>query len=148
MSVDGAMPLGKPGGVIPLVSPWKAFDAAWTTVRGYPATEFRFVQGQSPFSTWTEVIGMIVLYVAVIFGGREFMRNREPLKLNGLFKLHNLLLTLVSGALLVLFMEQLLPTLWQHGLYENICGADGWTEPLVTLYFVSRPAPPSLTAIP
>lgn len=80
---------------------------------------------------------MIVVYLAVIFGGREYMKNREALKLNTLFKIHNFMLTAISGALLVLFAEQLLPTLWRHGLYENICGADGWTQPLVVLYYVS-----------
>jgi fatty acid elongase 3 len=50
---------------------------------------------------------------------------------------HNFVLTAISGALLVLFAEQLIPTLWRHGLYENICGASGWTQPLVVLYYVS-----------
>ncbi|KAI0160799.1 GNS1/SUR4 membrane protein [Xylariaceae sp. FL1272] len=123
-------------GVIPL-KPWQAFDKAWTSVMGYHADEFRFTPGKTPMSTLTETVSMIVLYVVVIFGGREFMRNREPLKLNGLFKAHNLFLTLLSGALLVLFAEQLLPTLWKHGVYENICGQSGWTPQLVTLYYLN-----------
>lgn len=133
--MDSSMHLSQ-SGVIPL-APWKAFDQVWTSVKGYRADEFRFVEGKTPFSTWPEVLGMIVLYVTVVFGGREFMRNRQPLKLNGLFKIHNLFLTLLSGGLLVLFIEQLAPQLWRDGLYENICGADGWTKPLVTLYYVS-----------
>lgn len=80
---------------------------------------------------------MIALYIVVIFGGREFMRNRPAYKLNGLFMAHNFCLTAISGVLLVLFAEQLIPTLWRHGLYENICGALGWTPPLVVLYYVS-----------
>jgi len=32
-----------------------------------------------------ETIAMIVLYLVVIFGGREIMRNRPAYKLNGLF---------------------------------------------------------------
>ncbi len=79
---------------------------------------------------------MIVLYVAVIFGGRELMRNQKPFQLNGLFMAHNFLLTVISGALLVLFAEQLIPTLWKGGLYENICGDSGWTQQLVVLYYV------------
>ena len=65
------------------------------------------------------------------------MRNRQPYKLNGLFMAHNFILTVISGALLVLFAEQLIPTLWKHGLYENICGESGWTQPLLVLYYVS-----------
>lgn len=128
------------GGVIPL-APWKALDSVWQAAFGYPADQFQFVKGVTPFSTVSEVVGMIVLYVTVIFGGRELMKNREPYKLNTLFKIHNLFLTLLSGALLVLFIEQLAPSIWRNGLYENICGADGWTEPLVTLYYVSPAVP-------
>lgn len=80
---------------------------------------------------------MIVLYLVVVFGGREIMRNREPYKLNALFMAHNFMLTSVSGLLLVLFAEQLIPSLWKYGLYDNICGASGWTQPLLVLYYVS-----------
>jgi hypothetical protein len=135
MSFDSSLHLSGSTGVVPF-APWKALDKLWTSVFGYHADEFRFVKGVSPLSTLPEVFGTIVVYLVVVFGGREFMRNREPLKLNTLFKIHNLFLTLLSGALLVLFIGQLAPTLWKHGLYENICGADGWTKPLVTLYYV------------
>ncbi|KAG4434889.1 hypothetical protein IFR05_009619 [Cadophora sp. M221] len=137
MSYSYGLSSGTPA-VIPIsLSPWKNFDRLWTSVMGYPAQDFRFVPGKTPFSTMKETVAMIVLYVVVIFGGREIMRNREPYKLNGLFKAHNLFLTVISGALLVLFAEQLLPTLWRHGLYENICGASGWTQPLVVLYYLN-----------
>ena len=105
---------------------------------GYPAEEFKFVEGKTPMSTLSETITMIVVYLIVVFGGREIMKNREPYKLNTLFKIHNFMLTAVSGALLVLFAEQLIPTLWRKGLYDNICGASGWTQPLVVLYYVSK----------
>ena len=118
------------------LSPWANFDKAWTAVMGYPAHKFKFVAGRTPMSTLAETVTMIVLYLVVIFGGRELMRNRKPLKLNGLFMAHNFILTAISGALLVLFAEQLIPTLWRHGLYENICGGSGWTQPLVVLYYV------------
>jgi hypothetical protein len=104
---------------------------------GYPAEKFRFTPGVTPFSTLKETVGIIVVYLVVIFGGREFMRNRPAYKLNGLFMVHNFCLTAISGTLLALFAQQLLPQLWKHGLYENICGADGWTQPLVVLYYVS-----------
>lgn len=104
---------------------------------GYPAEDFKFVPGTTAFSALTETVATIALYVVVIFGGREVMRNRQPYKLNGLFMAHNFILTAISGALLVLFAEQLIPTLWRGGLYENICGASGWTQPLVVLYYVS-----------
>lgn len=119
-----------------ILSPWNNFDKLFASITGYSASEFEFVPGKTPMSTLTETVAMIVVYLVVIFGGREFMRNRKPLKLNGLFMAHNFCLTAISGSLLVLFAQQLLPTLWRHGLYENICGADGWTPQLVILYYV------------
>ncbi|KAI0126633.1 GNS1/SUR4 family protein [Xylariales sp. AK1849] len=136
MSFDNSFQLSRSTGVIPL-APWRALDKIWTSVFGYHANEFKFVSGVTPMSTLPEVVTMITLYVVVIFGGRELMRNREAMKLNTLFKIHNFFLTFVSGALLVLFIEQLAPSLWKHGLYENICGADGWTDRLVTLYYLN-----------
>jgi len=127
--------LSKP---IPMsVSPWANFDRVWTSIMGYPAEDFRFVTGETPLSTFTETSVIIVAYLVIIFGGREIMRNRQPLQLNGLFKAHNFMLTAISGALLVLFAEQLIPTLWAGGVYENICGASGWTQPLVVLYYLN-----------
>jgi hypothetical protein len=39
--------------------------------------------------------------------------------------------------LLVLFIEQLLPTLARGGVFHAICSYDGgWTKELVTLYYV------------
>lgn len=118
------------------LSPWAHFDKLWTSVIGSSPDKFKFTPGVTPFSTLRETVAMIALYLVVIFGGREFMRNRPAYKLNGLFMLHNFCLTAISGALLVLFAEQLIPSLWKNGLYENICGADGWTPPLVILYYV------------
>ncbi|CCF34310.1 GNS1/SUR4 family protein [Colletotrichum higginsianum] len=120
-----------------LFSPWKTFDKVFTSVMGYPTKDFEFVPGHTPFSTFSGTMAMVVLYLVVIFGGREVMRNRKPLELNALFKIHNLFLSLLSGALLVLFVEQIVPSLWRGGLYENICGQSGWTQPLVLLYYVS-----------
>jgi len=60
------------------------------------------------------------------------------MRLNGLFMVHNFCLTATSGALLALFAQQLIPSLWKDDLYENICGADGWTRPLVVLYYVGE----------
>jgi hypothetical protein len=40
--------------------------------------------------------------------------------------------------LLALFIEQLLSTVWRHGVFFAICNHQGgWTKPLVALYYVS-----------
>lgn len=69
------------------------------------------------------------------------MKNRAPLNLNGLFMIHNLYLTIISGTLLALFIEQLLPTVWRNGIFFAICNHQGgWTDRLVVLYYVSHVA--------
>ena len=76
------------------------------------------------------------------------MKNREPFKLNGLFMIHNLYLTFISGILLVLFIEQLVPTLWRQGVFYAICDhRGGWTPPMVVLYYVSTSKSPISVAV-
>ena len=65
------------------------------------------------------------------------MQDRKPFVLNGPFMIHNLYLTIISGGLLALFIEQLLPTLARGGVFHAICHYDGgWTDKLVVLYYV------------
>ena len=117
---------------------WPIFDKAFETVVGYPASEFRFEEGVTPMSTIKETAIALVAYYVIVFGGREVMKNRPAFKLNTLFMIHNLYLTLISGTLLALFIEQLLPTIWRHGIFFAICDHQGgWTQPLIVLYYVS-----------
>lgn len=120
---------------------WPIFSKAFEAVAGYPAEDFHFVPGKTPMSTLKETGIFIVIYYVVIFGGRELMRGREPFKLQSLFLVHNFYLTAISAILLVLFIEQLLPTIARGGVFNAICHAEGgWTQPLVVLYYVcSRP---------
>ncbi|KAI9933139.1 hypothetical protein ASPWEDRAFT_116271 [Aspergillus wentii DTO 134E9] len=117
---------------------WPFFDKAFELVVGYPASEFQFVEGVTPMSTFKETAIALVIYYIIIFGGREVMKFFQPLKLNTLFMIHNFYLTAISGTLLVLFMEQLIPTVWRHGIYFTICEHDGgWTQPLIVLYYLN-----------
>lgn len=69
------------------------------------------------------------------------MKNREPVKLNALFMVHNLYLTVASAIMLVLFIEQLVPTVWRRGIFFAICDhRGGWTRELVVLYYVCLPS--------
>lgn len=130
--------LDRPFGV-PL---WPYFSKAFEVVVGYPADDFTFVAGKTPMSTLRETLIFIVVYYSIIFGGREYMRNREPFKLRALFLIHNFYLTAISAILLVLFIEQLLPTVVRHGIFFTICDtAGGWTQPLVVLYYVCYRSP-------
>ena len=88
-------------------------------------------------STLKETAAVLISYYIIVLSGRELMKNRPAFKLNGPFMLHNLYLTIISGGLLALFIEQLLPTVWRHGIFYAICDHNGgWTYQLVTLYYV------------
>ena len=90
-------------------------------------------------STLKETAAVLVSYYIIVFGGRELMKNRPAFKFNPIFMAHNLGLTIISGGLLALFIEQLLPTVWRNGVFFAICNANGgWTRQLVTLYYVSN----------
>ncbi|EOD46255.1 GNS1/SUR4 membrane protein [Neofusicoccum parvum] len=117
---------------------WPIFEKAFETVKGYKPQDFRFVQGETPLSTFKSCAIMLVSYYVIIFGGREVMKNYPALKLNGLFKIHNFYLTAISGVLLVLFLEQLIPELVRNGVFHAICEIDGgWTDKLVILYYLN-----------
>jgi len=116
---------------------WPLFDKAFTTVMGYHPQDFDFHPRVTPMSTMKESALTILTYYVVIFGGRELMRNRPAFKLNGPFMIHNFYLTSISFILLVLFIEQLVPTVYNHGIFYAICDVKGgWTPPLVILYYV------------
>ncbi|MBE7182117.1 MAG: elongation of very long chain fatty acids protein, partial [Terriglobus roseus] len=130
----GAPTLDRPFGL----QLWPLFEKAFELVKGYKPQEFRFTPGTTPMSTLPETAVMLVSYYVVILGGREVMKDREALKLNGLFKIHNFYLTAISAVLLALFAEQLVPTLARHGLFYGICEhAGGWTDRLVVLYYLN-----------
>jgi hypothetical protein len=121
---------------------WPIFSKAYESTMGYKPEDFRFVPGETPLSTFKACATFLISYYIVIFGGREIMRNREPFQLNFLFKVHNFGLTAASFVLLVLFAEELIPTVWRHGLFYAICDhKGGWTDRLVILYYVSFNCP-------
>ncbi|KIX09013.1 uncharacterized protein Z518_00091 [Rhinocladiella mackenziei CBS 650.93] len=119
------------------IDPWSVFDRLYTMTMGFSTDDFRFIQGQTPLSTFQETVTFITTYYAVIFGGRELMRNRPAMKLNNLFIIHNFYLTAISGGLLILFAQQLVPALWKNGLYDGICGTTGWSQQLLVLYYLN-----------
>lgn len=117
---------------------WPIFDRLFYTLAGYHPEDFDFKPRETPMSTLKESFLTIIVYYIVILGGRELMRTRPAFQLNALFKIHNFYLTVISGGLLVLFLEQLIPTLAKHGVFFAICDhRGGWTPPLVILYYLN-----------
>ena len=120
-----------------IVELWPQFDQLYSRVVGNSASKFVFVPGLTPVSTFKATATMLITYYVTVFAGRESMKSREPFKLNGLFMVHNLFLTVISAVLLGLFIEQLVPTIARNGVFYAICDhRGGWTTPLVTLYYV------------
>jgi len=117
---------------------WSIFEQAYTSYKGYAPQDFRFLVGDTPMSTWPSMLSVLVAYYSIILGGREIMRNQKPVQLNFVFKVHNLALSVLSGILLVLMLEQLVPMIRDSGLFHSICKRDGgWSDKLVVLYYVS-----------
>jgi fatty acid elongase 3 len=116
---------------------WPIFEKCFEPIVGYKPQDFRFEQGVTPLSTFKVCVSTLIIYYIIIFGGRELMRNRAPFQLNFLFKVHNFYLTAISGTLLALFAEQLIPIVARKGLFFAICDHQGgWTDKLVILYYV------------
>ncbi len=117
---------------------WPIFAKGYQAIFGYSPDDFKFEQGETPMSTFKETVIALVSYYIIIFGGRELMKHRQPFVLNGPFMIHNLYLTLISGGLLALFIEQLLPEVVRNGIFHAVCSYNGgWTDRLVMLYYVS-----------
>lgn len=120
---------------------WPLFDAAIAKVSQgkFVPSQFAFVHGELPFSTFPPVFFIISTYYIVIFGGNYLFKKFQikPFVLNGLFQLHNLVLTTLSFTLLVLMAEQLIPMIYHHGLFFAICHPQAWSQELVCLYYLN-----------
>lgn len=124
-----------------IVALWPLFDQAVSTVTGgrFVPSEFEFVPGQTTFSTFPVVAVAISVYYTVIFGGNYLFKkfHIKPFVLNSLFQVHNLALTTLSLTLLTLMVEQLIPMIWNNGIFFAICDDAAWTQPLVCLYYLN-----------
>ncbi|KAI9297446.1 GNS1/SUR4 membrane protein [Neoconidiobolus thromboides FSU 785] len=113
------------------------FEIAYEKVIGNPASEFRFVEGVTPLSTYREVFMVCLTYLVVIFGGQAFMKNQKPIQLSFLFQLHNAFLTIASLALFLLFAENVIPFFYNEGPFASICSKEIWTQRLELLYYIN-----------
>ena len=84
--------------------------------------------GVTPLSTWPAVSAALVAYLSTIFGIQTLLKDHRPKRLNALFQVHNVFLTLGSGVLLVLMVEEIAPIVWKHGIFYAVCGEEAWTS--------------------
>jgi fatty acid elongase 2/fatty acid elongase 3 len=116
---------------------WPHFSRAFTALSGKSPADFQLVPGETPMTTLQGTLLSLATYYIVVLGGRQLMKNQAPFKLRTPFIIHNFVLTVISGVLLALFLEQILPTLSNNGVLHAICDArGGWTDELVLLYYV------------
>jgi len=109
----------------------------FTTLSAY-AHNFHWELGVTPFSRALTVVGFIPFYLGVIFGLQWFMKDKKPIKPRLILILHNGFLTLISGALLVAMVLNLVPKLFSKGLRYGICSPFMNTDnSLVFMYYVN-----------
>ncbi|GAA5904238.1 hypothetical protein JCM6882_003176 [Rhodosporidiobolus microsporus] len=96
-----------------------------------------WVPESSPLSTHLEVTVAVGIYLAVIFGGQALMRGSKPYRFQPLFMLHNFLLSSGSALLLALMLEEIVPIVWNHGLFYAICADEAWTPRMETYYIIN-----------
>ena len=83
-----------------------------------------WVPGVTPISTTPAVITASLTYLVVVLGGQYLMRSLPavPSKYVRLpFFLHNVLLSLGSLVLLVLYLERMLPFMLRFGIHNSVC---------------------------
>ncbi|ORZ25736.1 ELO family [Absidia repens] len=116
------------------------FEKVYEAAVGQPASAFAFTPGVTPFASFDEVWVSCVIYFTVIFGGQfilKYLPSFKPQILKVPFQIHNVLLTAVSGALLALLIEQILPTYTKHGLFYAICEPSAWNQQVELLYYLN-----------
>ncbi|CAO3699444.1 hypothetical protein G6F70_000043 [Rhizopus microsporus] len=113
------------------------FEKVYEAVLGQKASDFHYTSNVTPLSTVQEVTTTCITYFIVIFGGQFLMKNFPAFKLKFFFMVHNVLLTLVSGILLVLMVEKILPIIYHKGFLAAVCDQSSWTQPLELLYYLN-----------
>lgn len=84
----------------------------------------------TPLSTMTSAFAAIATYLAVLYGGSTIMKGRQPFgsSLKFPFLVHNIALTIGSGLLLAVMLEEIIPILRHGGFFYGICHEAAWTS--------------------
>jgi len=96
-----------------------------------------YVPGETPLSTTPAVVGTLTAYLAVIFGVKALMTNKQPHKLTPLFQAHNVILSSGSLLLLALMLEEIVPIVWNDGVFNGLCAESSWTPRMEFYYMIN-----------
>ncbi|KAJ9078727.1 Fatty acyl-CoA elongase/Polyunsaturated fatty acid specific elongation enzyme [Entomophthora muscae] len=120
-----------------MLSPQVWFESGYQKLTGVPASEFEFIPGVTFMSTYREVFVVCISYLIVIFGGQLLMRNRKPIEMAFLFRIHNAFLTALSFGLWILLLENTIPLLLNEGPFNAVCSPNSFTQRLELLYYIN-----------
>lgn len=73
------------------------------------------------FKNWHMSLIYVIIYIFIVFVGREYMKNKEKYNLKGLLITWNLLLTVFSTIGTIRVWPEFIHELKYHGLYHTIC---------------------------
>ncbi|TPX31017.1 very-long-chain 3-oxoacyl-CoA synthase [Synchytrium microbalum] len=91
-----------------------------------------------PLSQRTTCWAICASYLAIVLSGSFLMRYVEkPVTFKWIFFWHNAVLSTASAYLLGLFMENLIPIIYNHGLFFAICDAGAYTNRMELLYYIN-----------
>jgi fatty acid elongase 3 len=119
------------------MAPLADFLLAHAPLPSIPYYLTSYVPGETPLSTTPIVLLTLASYLAVVFGVQALMQNQKPHKLTFLFQAHNLFLSSGSLLLLVLMLEEMLPRIWQNGVYHTLCHQESWTTRMEFYYMIN-----------
>ncbi len=102
---------------------------------GVPYRLTHYVPGKTPLSTPQEVFPTLAAYLVIIFGIQAWRANKPPLKLQLLFRLHNAFLSSGSLLLVALILEDVVPRVYEHGVFYGFCNVQMWSDVSYACYF-------------
>ncbi|KZS92956.1 GNS1/SUR4 membrane protein [Sistotremastrum niveocremeum HHB9708] len=102
-----------------------------------PSYLTHYEPGKTPLSQTTHVFATLIGYLVVVFSLKAIMGPFRPLKLTLLFQAHNIILSVGSGLLLALMLEEITPIVWNHGFFYGICSQKSWTPRLEFYYLIN-----------
>ncbi|KAJ3008007.1 hypothetical protein HKX48_008822 [Thoreauomyces humboldtii] len=111
-------------------------NATLSTVGIHPE-DFHFEK--VPLSTRPAVFKWFLVYLATVLTGQQLMRRfvKNPISVKPIFFLHNALLSAASLVLLVLFLELLVPMIWNNGPLWAICDQAAYSPRMEFLYYIN-----------
>lgn len=117
---------------------WPIFRYLVFAVVGWDIETFHYeYNGKYPLSSVPEVAAAIAGYYISIFTARWLLTKVRPIRFTFFFRLHNLILTLMSATLLLLLLEQVVPVIIRHGVFYSICNDNAWTQKTELLYYLN-----------